>query len=310
MEKRSFNFKSIAIAVLISQVVTIGGALIYKSSTGSPLPGFGYSVPEMQAFVGKGIEEGIVAQEQSRVDAEVAKLFKKFEMAPESTPNNTHIYGDLRGRFTLAEFSDLECGFCKRLHPTLKEIVDRSSGAVNWQWRHLPLGFHNPSAQSAGHGAECYSEQKGNRGFWVFIDQWFEHSRMNGEGVKNISDFAVSIGADREKFDSCTASGKYEDLIEKNKQMADKVGATGTPATVIVDNLTGAKEFISGAQSSKAFVTVMKKMIAEGEAKEAEEKAKAEGRPFDALSNVLGASGSDTQAVEQKEIQPAGAKPE
>lgn len=289
----TFNFKTIAASVLIAQAITFGGAIGFKSLTGSPVPGFGYSKTEMQEFVSLGIVDGIKAQEQARIQAAMDVVYKKHSLAVENTPNNARVYGDLRARFTLAEFSDLECGFCKRLHPTLKEIVERSSGAVNWQWRHLPLGFHNPSAQSAAHAAECYAEQKTNRGFWVFIDQWFEQSRMNGQGVKDIADFAVTLGADRAKFDACTASGKYEELIEKNKEMAEKVGASGTPATVVIDNLTGAKEFISGAQNSQAFVMVMKKMIAEGEAKEAAEKAKAEGKPFDALTNVMPPQAAD-----------------
>ena len=281
------NIKTIAAAVVLSQVVTFGSVLAYKAATDSPVPGIAYSKAEMQGFVTSAIEVGIKTRNEAHIASAMAVVFKKHELAPEETPNNAHVFGDLRARFTLAEFSDLECGFCKKLHPTLKEIVERSSGAVNWQWRHLPLGFHNPSANSAAVAAECYSEQKTNRGFWVFIDQWFDQSRMNGQGVKDISKFAVSLGADKNLFDSCMASGKFDELIASHVSMAEKVGASGTPATVVIDNLTGDKEFISGAQNSQAFVQVMKKMIIAGDAKVAAEKALAEGKPIDALSNTL-----------------------
>lgn len=299
----TLSLKTVVASVLISQAVTFGGVFAYKAINDAPVPGFSYSKAEMSEFVSEGIQGGIKAQEQARIQSAMDQIYKKHSLAAEQTPNNARVYGDLRARFTLAEFSDLECGFCKRLHPTLKEIVERSSGAVNWQWRHLPLGFHNPSAQSAAHGAECYAEQKTNRGFWVFLDQWFDQSRMNGQGVKDIGDFAVSLGADRTNFEACMASGKYNELIEKNKAMAEKVGATGTPATVIIDNLTGEKEFISGAQSTQSFVMAMKKMIAKGDAMEAAEKAKAEGKPFDALSNILPDAAKESGSAENAEKQ-------
>ncbi|MNG16800.1 hypothetical protein D3C84_1007410 [compost metagenome] len=43
--------------------------------------------------------------------------------------------------------------------------------------------------------------------------------------------------------------------------MGEKIGATGTPATMVIDNLTGEKEFVKGAQPASAFISIMKKMM-------------------------------------------------
>ncbi|ARX53898.1 hypothetical protein AM375_00115 (plasmid) [Escherichia coli] len=44
--------------------------------------------------------------------------YAQFEAAPEKVEDGKHIYGDLGARFTLVEFSDMECPFCKQFHDT------------------------------------------------------------------------------------------------------------------------------------------------------------------------------------------------
>ncbi|MEL6803246.1 MAG: thioredoxin domain-containing protein, partial [Bacteroidota bacterium] len=51
--------------------------------------------------------------------------------------DNRAIYGDIAAPVTIVEFSDYQCPYCSRLHPTLKQIVDESGGGINWEYRHL-----------------------------------------------------------------------------------------------------------------------------------------------------------------------------
>ncbi|WP_245228378.1 DsbA family protein [Vibrio mytili] len=104
---------------------------------------------------------------QQKREQDIQAKYAKYESAPEQVPDDKRIYGNLNARFTLVEFSDLECPFCKKFHDTPKEVVDASNGNINWQWKHLPLSFHNPAAEKEALAAECVAEQKGNRGFWV-----------------------------------------------------------------------------------------------------------------------------------------------
>ena len=52
-----------------------------------------------------------------------------------------HIVGDRNARFVLVEYSDYECPFCTRVHPTLEALVANNTD-VAWSYRHFPLGFH------------------------------------------------------------------------------------------------------------------------------------------------------------------------
>lgn len=234
-----------------------------------------------EQYLTSKMETAASMREKAEIEEYSKAQFAKFSAAADEVPNDARVYGELKARFTLAEFSDMECPFCKKLHPNLKEIVDRSNGAVNWQWRHLPLSFHNPAATDDAKAAECFAEQKGNRGFWVFLDQIFEKSAGNGGGVKDMSDIVKWLGGDKVKFAQCMSSDNYKDRIAEHMRMGEKIGATGTPATVIIDNLTGEKEFVSGAQPISAFISIMKKMMV-GEKAEAQAQAqKEQGQPID-----------------------------
>lgn len=194
-----------------------------------------------------------------------AKL-EKYSGAVDTVPSGKHLYGALDARFTLVEFSDMECPFCKRLHDTPKEIADASKGNVNWQWMHMPLDFHNPAAKVEAHAAECVAEQKGNRAFWAFLDDIFVHSRGDGKGVSDLTALATGMGTDESEFRSCMKEGRFNTKIEEHLQKARQQGITGTPATFVVDNQTGKTQLVPGAQPAQAFLAAISKLKTEGDA--------------------------------------------
>lgn len=206
--------------------------------------------------------EGYVAQQQ--LEAVKAKE-ANYTGAELQTPKDKHIYGDLNARFTLVEFSDLECPYCKRFHNTPKRIVDGSNGMVNWQWKHLPLGFHNPAAQVQAQAAECVAEVGGNRKFWMFLDAIFEESRGNGQGVPSLTATVQSVGVDETKFAECMQSGHHQATVEDHVNQATKFGINGTPATFVVDNQTGKSQLLSGAQPEQAFLSAISKLAQESD---------------------------------------------
>ena len=65
------------------------------------------------------------------------------------------VKGNPDATVTIVEFSDFQCPFCKRFHPTARKIVETYQGKVNWVYRHFPLNFHNPGAQKEAEASEC-----------------------------------------------------------------------------------------------------------------------------------------------------------
>jgi protein-disulfide isomerase len=81
-----------------------------------------------------------------------------------------HIRGNKDAKIAVIEYSDFECPFCHRVHPTYKQIMDKYGDNVMWVYRHFPLSFHQ-DAEPLAIGSECASELGGSDAFWAFADQ-------------------------------------------------------------------------------------------------------------------------------------------
>ncbi len=85
-----------------------------------------------------------------------------------------HIRGNANAQFALIEYSDLQCPFCKRVHPTFQQIMQNYGDRVMWVYRHFPLpATMHPDAEKLAEGAECAAELGGNDAFWQYVDSVF-----------------------------------------------------------------------------------------------------------------------------------------
>lgn len=147
-----------------------------------------------------------------------------------------HIIGSPNAKVTIVEYSDLECPFCKRFHPTMQQVVKDYGNQVAWIYRHFPLSFH-ANAQKESEASECAAELGGNEAFWKFIDAIYERTTSNGYGfaLDKLGPLAKEIGLDQTKFQTCLDSGKYASKVTAQYEDGAKGGVTGTPGTFIND---------------------------------------------------------------------------
>lgn len=83
-----------------------------------------------------------------------------------------HVKGNRNAKVVLVEYSDYECPFCERFHPTIVKISEEYKNDVAWAFRHFPLSFH-PYAQKSAEAAECVAKLEGNDAFWEYTDMLF-----------------------------------------------------------------------------------------------------------------------------------------
>ena len=207
------------------------------------------------------VTEALAKIEADKISSQVADNLKPWANAHTASIDGRHIFGSPQAEFSLVEFSDLECGFCRRLHETPKTLVDQAGGKINWEWQHFPLQFHDPMATKGAEAAECVGEIAGNQAFWAFTGKWFEMSQMNGQGVEDITLLARLVGTEEKAFTECLASGKYKPLVEKQIEKGIKLGVTGTPATFVIDNHTGNRLLVKGAQPPQAFMEAIEQLV-------------------------------------------------
>ncbi|MFQ5452383.1 MAG: DsbA family protein [Candidatus Paceibacterota bacterium] len=160
-----------------------------------------------------------------------------------------HIRGDLKkAKIALIEYSDLECPFCKRFHPTAQQAVDEYGDEIVWVYRQFPLSQLHSKAPKEAEAAECATELGGNDGFWAFIDKVFEITPANnGLEPEKLPEIAGQIGLNKGKFQKCLDSGKYADKVQSQYQSGIKAGVNGTPGNILMDLKTGKTQLIPGA---------------------------------------------------------------
>ncbi|MBI2012036.1 DsbA family protein [Candidatus Daviesbacteria bacterium] len=182
----------------------------------------------------------------------------------EPLKDEDHVRGERKARILLFEYSDLECPFCKRFHPTAKQIVDTYKGEVAWVYRHFPLDQIHSKADKEAEAIECANELGGEDGFWKMTDKIFEVTPSNnGLNLEDLPKLAGEVGLNQATFKSCLDSGKYTAHVEEDYQGGIKAGITGTPGNILLDTKLNKTKLIPGALPFEQFKQAIDAMLKE-----------------------------------------------
>ena len=191
-----------------------------------------------------GIKRYVERQRRERAESEARREQESAELAKnvrKVSAKRDHVYGNPDALVSIIEYSDFECPFCKRFHPTAKKLVDAYDGKVNWVYRHFPLAFHNPGAQLQAEASECAAELGGNDAFWNYTDTIYERTTSNGKGfpIAGLIPLAREIGLDGDDFAKCLDERRYTDRVKEDYEEGLRVGIRGTPGNILLHNRSG-----------------------------------------------------------------------
>lgn len=168
------------------------------------------------------------------------------------------MFGQADARWTVTEFADLECPYCKAYTPALKTWVQKQKN-VNLQWHHLPLDFHGSAAIHEARIVECAGELGGALAFWQAVDQVFERTRSNGLGFNGQLDIS---DVNPQSLMDCAVNNKQISLrISRQAEEAIKSGVTATPTVLIKDNKTGRSLKLEGAADDVMLLSAIDLLI-------------------------------------------------
>ena len=170
------------------------------------------------------------------------------------------VKGDRKAKISIIEFSDTECPFCKRVHPTLQKLTDDYKGQVNWVYRHFPLTSLHSKAAKEAEATECAGELGGNTAFGKYLDRLFEVTPSNnGLDASELPKIASYVGINQSKFEECLNSGRYAQKVNDQAQQAQGAGGNGTPYSVIVSGDQNIP--VSGAVPYEQFKSVIDSLL-------------------------------------------------
>ena len=145
----------------------------------------------------------------------------------------------------LVEFSDFQCPFCYRAHPTVKQVLSTYGSKIRFVYRNYPLPNH-PNARPAAEAAQCANDQGQ---FWAYHDRLFaDQTKLGNDDLKAS---AAALGLDAGRFNACFDSHKYKARVDTDLQAGNEAGVNGTPAFFINGRS------LSGAQPFEAFKRVI-----------------------------------------------------
>ena len=186
---------------------------------------------------------------------------KQPSMPLKISTDNDPIIGNPNAPITIIEFSDFQCPFCARFHvetfpSIMNEYIDK--GQVKLVFRDFPIQSIHPNALPASVASECANEQGK---FKEMHDKLFENQKKwSNQSLDNViitfGQYALDIGLEDEKFDTCLQNGKYVEEIQKDLDDGRSYGITGTPGFFVGNDQIGFIE-LKGAQPFENFKKVI-----------------------------------------------------
>jgi protein-disulfide isomerase len=200
-----------------------------------------------------GLYEALVRDGKGAVEPEQKSM-------PSPFPAHDPARGNVASKVTVHEWSDFECPFCKRVEPTLERAVREYGAKVKLVWHDLPLPMH-PDAPLAARAAREALAQKGERAFWAMHDAIFAQPAQLKRN--DLDGYARGLGLDLVKWNAALDGDAHQADLDADKEAADGMGITSTPAFVIVAKGAQSGYFLSGAQGYAKFRKLIERALAE-----------------------------------------------
>ncbi|KGP63553.1 hypothetical protein EP47_05355 [Legionella norrlandica] len=165
--------------------------------------------------------------------------------------------GNPKGNVTLVEFFDYQCIHCKKMAPTIENLVKKDSG-LRVIYKEFPIfGKSSDMASRAALAAGMQGKYQAMHNALIKLDKRLDD--------KIVMDTAKSLGLDMEKLKKDMDSKEVTDILDANRDLAEKLHLMGTPAFIIGSTPNGQfkkgseTSFIPGATSEQSLRELIKK---------------------------------------------------
>jgi protein-disulfide isomerase len=201
--------------------------------------------------VEKTIDEIVKKKREEARRQEEPNLQERLKNRVNVSITGAPVKGPENAAITIVEFSDFECPFCKRVLPSVDQLMKEYQGKVKLAFRHNPLPFH-PKAMPAAKAA--YAAHKQGK-FWEMYDLLFSNQQALSE--ENFKKWAKDLKLDVKKFEKDMKDPAAQKSIEEDSNFARANGAGGTPSFFINGVL------LVGAQPFEKFKEIIDAVLAE-----------------------------------------------
>jgi len=168
------------------------------------------------------------------------------------------IHGNKNARFTILEYSELLCPFCKRQSSqwTINKVLEKYPNEVNAIFRNFIV---HGGAAKIWEGLKCFQELWDENKYYEYVEKAFAYQWSLDANA--MWDLAKELWTDKDDIVKCIDSGKYTAAVNNEWSEWRKLfGVTWTPGNVIIDKETGKFVLIPGAYPPEKFIEEIEKM--------------------------------------------------
>jgi len=190
------------------------------------------SLEEATPFVKQALQQqSMMERQRAFLDELRAKQSVRVLLDPPRVevpiPASAPARGPETAPVTIVEFSDFQCGYCKRAHPAVEGLLAEYGDRVRFVYRDFALSFHDRAAPAA-EAALCAGDQDK---YWDYYNDLMKTpSDLSDEDLRTR---AARVGLDEAKFDECVASDRHVEAVEASMRQGQSLGVTGTPTFFI-----------------------------------------------------------------------------
>ncbi|MBP9819097.1 MAG: thioredoxin domain-containing protein [Candidatus Pacebacteria bacterium] len=110
-----------------------------------------------------------VKEKLDQVLASTSRLAESEDIEVPALAADDRYLGNINADVVIIEYSDIDCPFCKRFHPTMERIAQEYGSKIAWVYRHFPLDSLHPEARTKAEATECVAQLAGNEVFWKYL---------------------------------------------------------------------------------------------------------------------------------------------
>lgn len=186
---------------------------------------------EFMQAVQKAAKNAQSALAKKREQDEKKKLDEAFDKPLVPVLRDEAVRGTKGAPIVLVEYSDFQCPFCTRGFDTVKQVLGKYKGKVQFIYKHLPLSFHQQAMLAAQYYEAIFlvSPKKA----FAFHDEIFANQPKIKMGDKYLKKAAKKIGANMSKLAKMVKSDKVINRIKEDMAEAQKFGMQGTPGFLL-----------------------------------------------------------------------------
>ena len=151
--------------------------------------------------------------------------------------NGSPFLGNPDAPITILEWGDYQCTFCYKFHQKTLQIINEDfvkTGKVKVVFKDYPL--NGPDSKLAAEASYCAQDQEK---YWQYHDEIYRNwggERTGWITREALTEFAVTVNLDTEKFNKCLDDNKYESKVNSLYEFGNQIGIDATPSFLVFND--------------------------------------------------------------------------